>query len=314
MIGSLTAFAVLTALTATAHSVDHIVLWRVVTGFGAGGVVPLALTLVGRLYPYERRGRPLGLLFGAMAGGMALGSPLGTMLTPYLGWQGLFLSVSAASVVTLLTLLPLRPFLASVVQPAPSSVRAVVAGYRDLLTTSRGVRTYAFVLINSIFHSGVFTWLGLYFEQRFSLGPTGIGFALLGYGIPGFLLGPSIGHLADRIGRGRVIPVGLAIGAIAAGSLSLDLPIVAATASVILLSLGYDMTQPMFAGLVTSLHGKRPGQAMGLNVFMLFCGFGLGSIIFGEILQLGFAAALTTFFAVELTIAALATGLFRAER
>jgi hypothetical protein len=35
------------------------------------------------------------------------------------------------------------------------------------------------------------------------------------------------------------------------------------------LSLGYDMTQPLLAGVVTSLGGRRPGQAMGLNVFTL---------------------------------------------
>jgi hypothetical protein len=38
------------------------------------------------------------------------------------------------------------------------------------------------------------------------------------------------------------------------------------------LSLGYDMTQPLFAGIVTSLGGERPGQAMRLNVFTLFVG------------------------------------------
>src|SRR5258708_1848192 len=64
MFTSLAAFAALTLLTATAQSVEQLALWRMLTGFGASGVVPLALTLVGRLYPYEQRGRPLGWLFG----------------------------------------------------------------------------------------------------------------------------------------------------------------------------------------------------------------------------------------------------------
>jgi len=68
MFASLVAFAVLTALTATARSVEAIAAWRVLTGLGASGVVPLALVLVGGLFPYEKRGRPLGWLFGAMAG------------------------------------------------------------------------------------------------------------------------------------------------------------------------------------------------------------------------------------------------------
>ena len=77
----------LTALTAMATSVEQIAFWRIMTGLGASGVVPLALALVGRLYPYEQRGRPLGWLFGAMAGGMAFGSPLGAIIVPYIGWH-----------------------------------------------------------------------------------------------------------------------------------------------------------------------------------------------------------------------------------
>lgn len=50
MFASLAAFAVLTALTATAASIEQIALWRVLTGLGASGVVPLGLALVGRLF------------------------------------------------------------------------------------------------------------------------------------------------------------------------------------------------------------------------------------------------------------------------
>jgi len=72
MFASLAAFATLTALTATAASIEQIALWRVLTGLGASGVVPLALVLISKLFPYEQRGRPLGWLFGAMAGGWPL--------------------------------------------------------------------------------------------------------------------------------------------------------------------------------------------------------------------------------------------------
>ncbi len=79
-------------------------------------------------------------------------------------------------------------------------------------------------------------------------------------------------------------------------------PLIVAPVVAMVLSLGYDMTQPLFAGIVTSLGAKRPGQAMGLNVFTLFVGFGLGSLIFGEMLRFGFEGALSVFAAVELAI------------
>lgn len=314
MAGSLLAFAILTALTATARSVGELALWRVVTALGAAGVVPLALTLVAKLFPYELRGRPLGWLFGAMAGGMAFGSSFGGVLEPYIGWQGLFLALGLAGLFVLLVLMLHRHLLVGAASGAKGSLGALLRGYGALLGTARGARTYSFVLANAMFHSGVFTWLGLYFEQRYGLGPVGIGLALLGYGIPGFLFGPVVGRLADQHGRGRLLPFGLALGTIGAAALILDVPLVVAAVAVTVLSLGYDTTQPLFAGIVTALGGPRPGQAMGLNVFTLFLGFGLGSLVFGEVLRVGFGTALTLFAVTEFVLALVAIRLFHAER
>ena len=69
------------------------------------------------------------------------------------------------------------------------------------------------------------------------------------------------------------MPAGIGIEAAASLALMLHLPLVAATLAVVIVSLGYDMTQPLLAGIVTSLGGKQlSGQAMGLDVFTLFTG------------------------------------------
>lgn len=313
MAGSLAAFSILTLLTATAHSVEALVFWRGLTGVGASGVVPLALVLVGRLFPYEVRGRPLGWLFGAMAGGMAFGSTFGALLEPYIGWRGIFLVVGVAGAAVLLALIPYRAVIAGGAQASSGRTAAFFRGYRELMAGARARYTYGFVLLNSIFHSGVFTWLGLYLERRYGFGPIGIGLALLGYGVPGFIFGPVIGRLADRGGRGPLLPLGFALGAIAAAALILDMPVIVAAVAITILSLGYDMTQPLFAGIVTTLSAQRPGQAMGLNVFTLFTGFGLGSLLFGELLRVGFGTALALFAAIELLLALAALRVFRAE-
>ena len=248
-----------------------------------------------------------------MAGGMAFGSPLGAILVPSIGWQGLFLVVGAAGGGLLLLFLPYRSTIAAAVQPLTGTLGDLFRGYRSLLSTPRGQRTYGYVFINSLFHSGVFTWLGVYFERRYSVGPVGIGLALLGYGVPGFLFGPMIGRMADRWGRARLLPMGLALSALAAAILLLDFPLILAPVVAMVLSLGYDMTQPLLAGIVTSLGSKRPGQAMGLNVFLLFVGFGLGSLLFGEMLRFGFGAALGVFAAIEALVAVASIALFRSE-
>jgi len=313
MLASLFAFAVLTALTATSQNPTQLIVWRLLTGIGASGVVPLALALIGVVYPFEKRGRPLGWLFGAMAGGMAFGSTFGVLMEPFVTWRGLFLAVSGLGFVALVLLKRYAGLLGEAPAIRTVSFRDVLGGYAALLTEQRGGRTYVYVFLNSIFHSGVFTWLGLYFSQRYGLGEVGIGLALLGYGIPGFLLGPIVGRAADRWGRRWLIPLGLCIAALSAVTLELRLPVFAAAVAVTVLSLGYDMTQPLFAGIVTTLDPKRAGQAMGLNVFTLFTGFGVGSLLFGEALRLGFNGALTVFALPQLSIAVAAVAFFRGE-
>ena len=316
LLGSLLAFVTLTALTATASSANALVGWRLVTGLEASGVVPMALVLVSKRFAYAERGRAPGWLFGAMAGGSAFGSTLGVLLEPYVGWRALFLGVAAAGLlvwfVVRRSLVP--PTGATAPAPAaPAPLRAVVAGYGQLLGSGRGVRTYAYVLGNSIFHGGVFTWLALYFQQRFGLGEIGIGLALIGYGLPGFLMGPFIGRLADRWGRRWLIPAGLAISALATLLLRADLPLAAAALAVTVLSLGYDLTQPLLAAIVTDVGKDRPGQAMGLNVFALFVGFGVGSWLFGEALRVGLPAALLYFTVFEAGLSLAAVRLFQSE-
>jgi len=249
-----------------------------------------------------------------MAGGMAFGSTFGALLDPFISWRGIFLSVSLLSAGALGLLWPYQCLLGEAPPSPTGTVRDLFAVYKSLLAPGRGLRTYAYVLLNSIFHSGVFTWLGLYFVRRFGLGEVGIGLALLGYGIPGFLLGPIIGRAADRWGRRWLVPAGLGIAAMAAGILIWGVPLIVAALAVTLLSLGYDMTQPLLAGIVTAFGGKqRGGQAMGLNVFMLFTGFGLGSLLFGQALRSGFGTALAIFGAVQLGAAAAAVFFFRSE-
>jgi predicted MFS family arabinose efflux permease len=186
-------------------------------------------------------------------------------------------------------------------------------GYRSLLGTYRGRFTYLYVLLNGIFHSGVYTWLGLYFAQRYGFSEAQIGLALLGYGIPGTILGPIIGRFADRWGRNRLLPLGFLVAGLASVALIFQQPPLLATLATTALSLGYDMSQPLLAGIVTDLNAEHRGQAMGLNVFTLFIGFGVGGFLFGEILRFGFAPALTAFATVMVCAALWAVVVFRRE-
>ncbi|MGH7051117.1 MAG: MFS transporter [Acetobacteraceae bacterium] len=309
---SLLLFGVITAATATTDRINAFIAWRIAAGVAAAGVVPICLTLIGDVIPFERRGRAVGWMFGSIAGGTATGAAAGALLEPLIGWHGLFLAVAALSATVVIFALITGAFPRLALPATPPPWRMVARGYAALLSHARARRTYGYVLLNAILQSGIFTWLGVYLHQRFGLGETGIGLALLGYGIPGLLFGPIIGRLADRYGRAWIIPAGVMLTGLCALLLALPLGLVAAQIAIILLSLGFDLTHPQLAAVATDLGGPR-GQAVALMAFSLFVGFGLGSLLFEAALALGFTGALSLFGAAALVAAGVALALFRSE-
>ena len=81
-------FAAVTTMSLSfAKSGHQLVLLRLLSAACTGGIVTIALSIVGDRYPYAVQGRPMGRVFGAIAAGMGLGSSLGPLLNPLLGWR-----------------------------------------------------------------------------------------------------------------------------------------------------------------------------------------------------------------------------------
>lgn len=309
--GCLVAFVLVTAATATATDAQAFIAWRAIAGLVASGIVPVSVALIADVLPYEVRGRALGWIFGGMAGGMAVGAAAGALAEPVIGWRGLFLVVAGAA--ALVTVWAAMRVPAVPARPGHADLVAVLRGYVELLRRTRARRVYLYVGVNAILQSGVYTWLGVYLHERFALGTAGIGLSMLGYGIPGLVFGPLIGRLADRHGRSGLVPLGVAVTAAATLLLAAPVPHSLVNPVIAVLSLGYDLTQPLLAGIVTDLPGP-PGQAVALMAVILFCGFGAGSLLFQAILPLGFPVALIAFGSLAVLAAGLAVPSFHDER
>ena len=89
-IGSTIGFLVGTLLCSAAWGMIPLVIFRFVQGVGGGGLQPLALTIIGDLYPPVERVKVQGNL-NAIWGISALSGPLiGALLTATLGWRSVF--------------------------------------------------------------------------------------------------------------------------------------------------------------------------------------------------------------------------------
>lgn len=77
-------------LCGRAHSMEQLIAFRAVQGIGAGGVLPLAFTIVGELFNLEQRARLQGFFSGVWGVSAVIGPLIGGFLVDKVSWQWVF--------------------------------------------------------------------------------------------------------------------------------------------------------------------------------------------------------------------------------
>lgn len=78
------------ALCGIATTFPQLILFRAIQGLGAGGVMPVAITLVGDIYTLEERGRMQGVFSAVWATSSLVGPAAGGLITDFLSWRWVF--------------------------------------------------------------------------------------------------------------------------------------------------------------------------------------------------------------------------------
>ncbi|MGH8103241.1 MAG: MFS transporter, partial [bacterium] len=78
------------ALSGSAQTMEQLIVYRLIQGLGAGGLMPLTFTIVGEIYSYEERGKMQGYLSGVWGLASLIGPLIGGLLTDHLSWRWVF--------------------------------------------------------------------------------------------------------------------------------------------------------------------------------------------------------------------------------
>ena len=90
VLAAIAVFCVASLLASFAQSMTQLILFRGLQGLGAGGVMPVVLTILGDIFTLEERARIQGF-FSAVWGTSSLAGPaLGALLVNTLGWRSVF--------------------------------------------------------------------------------------------------------------------------------------------------------------------------------------------------------------------------------
>lgn len=105
-------FLIGSALCGIAQTMNQLVIFRALQGFGAGGLMSLSQAIVGEIVPPRQRGKYLGYFAGVFAFSSVLGPLLGGFFTDTLSWRWVFyinIPIGAAALYAIATRLHL-PF------------------------------------------------------------------------------------------------------------------------------------------------------------------------------------------------------------
>lgn len=109
MFMALTIFMVGSVLCALAPNIVWLTAFRVLQGFGGGGLMTLSQALIGEAVPPRERGRYQGYLAGVSVSSSTFGPVAGGYLTQAFGWQSIFLVNVPLGLIAMLLVLRLAP-------------------------------------------------------------------------------------------------------------------------------------------------------------------------------------------------------------
>ncbi len=97
-------FALASLLCAVAQSVEMLIFFRVLQGFGSGMTFGVGTALLASVFPAEERGSVFGATMACAYTGLSVGPFIGGLLTQYLTWRSLFGFIFLVSLIPLVLL------------------------------------------------------------------------------------------------------------------------------------------------------------------------------------------------------------------
>jgi EmrB/QacA subfamily drug resistance transporter len=86
----LSLFLIGSMLCGFANNITQLIIFRGIQGLGAGALMPVSMTIVGDLYPPEKRGKFMGLFGAVFAISSIFGPTLGGFIVEYWNWSWIF--------------------------------------------------------------------------------------------------------------------------------------------------------------------------------------------------------------------------------
>lgn len=195
---ALSIFLVGNILTYVSPNFTWMMIARVVTASSASLVIVLSLTMTPKLVAPAYRARALGIIFMGISSSLVLGVPIGIVLTNYVGWRAVFLSIAILTAGAIVLVIKyIDPVENERVLPLKLQIKAL----GNMKIGSAHLATM-FMLAG---HYTLYAYFTPFLETTLGLSQNWISITYFIFGIAAVSGGAIGGMLADKIGVQKTI-------------------------------------------------------------------------------------------------------------
>lgn len=215
------AFAIAAAMAFGANHYGMFVLARIVAGFAGGSFTACIIAQIADLFPYQRRGRAMGVVGAVYSLAAVVGVPVGAVMAANYGWRSIYVFFSFAALVMALFLgkraqraadkfsaqnvdAPKKPD-QSDQKPIHRIITNQVNEYWQFWSTRQTRDGLLVALSIAATSTSLMTFLGAWLADGFGLRGSAVAFVFLAAGISTVLGSVLGGFLADKIGKRRLV-------------------------------------------------------------------------------------------------------------
>jgi len=277
-------FSLANLLAGFSQNITTLFVARFMMGLFGASVIPLGLILIARRLVEGNRGRYIGVFFGSTF----VASLLGLFFSGIINWRLIFIIPAVCGFI-------LWVFMYIYLPSFKEDVGNFRLGYLTAFKNKKVIKIFSYIFLISLIYHAVQQWLGVYFSTQFNLSQFFISMLITLTSLSGIFGEVWGGHLADSIGRLRVVNLGITFMVLCIFLLLIKLPFSLLALLMIVWGLGWTFNHVGLATMLTDLPAELLNEAASLNSGVRFLAGGLGVSLGGLIMQKSFSLGFLVF-------------------
>ncbi|MEH7197475.1 MFS transporter [Priestia megaterium] len=278
---SLCLFAIGTIICGMVHAYSWLLVFRILTGVFAAGIIPTTLAQIGDWFERSERPRAIAFFMSVSTTGQALGIVIGGLVAQFFSYRILFILLGLACIPSIIAIYRERERVDE--KPIQTESTTFYQRYIELFRNKKSWQVYGLVLCEGLVFYGGFTFLGVYGVTTLHLSYLTIGLLTATYSVGAFFGSKTISKVLSHIGTEKMPMLGSALMIFGFGVIWGWQSVISLTLGFIILGLGFSYCHSTLQTFATDLLPKGRATAVSVFAFSLFLGSGLGPVGLGKI-------------------------------